>query len=136
MWKILTILIEEKSICILQNISEWTERMSQGNKWTFGKIKAKRDGHSVDCLQKRAKKLANLESRFSKNVQDVRRSHKIHHGSHGKLESGIDRSGKIFGRDENPEGHLSRRCTFTFTIFKSIDVTQMHTKKVHWGFQI
>ena len=33
---------------------------------------------------------ANLDNRLSENVQDIRQSHQIFHGSHEKLERGIN----------------------------------------------
>ena len=60
--------------------------------------------------------------------------YKLHHGSHEKLEIGINSARKNFSRGENPERHLPGKCTFVITICYSNDVT--HLQEIHWGLQL
>ena len=53
-------------------------------------------------------------------IIDIWQSHKIYHGSHGKLESGNYRR-KNLSRVENPERYQPGSCTFTMTLGKSND---------------
>ena len=48
---------------------------------------------------------------------------KIHHGSHEKLESGIDQMKKYFNWGENPERYHPGRSTLNITICNSNDAT-------------
>ena len=50
-------------------------------------------------------------------VQNIRQNYKIHHESHGQLESGIRSSRINPSRSENPKRHLARRLTLATTIF-------------------
>ena len=94
--------------------------------------RAKRDAkcsQGVHWLQKELRYVpANLAKRLSKNMQDIRQSHKFHHRSHEKLESGIDCRRKNF----NPVRYLPSKCTFNITICNRYGTTQSHTQKMHW----
>ena len=59
--------------------------------------------------------------------EDVYDSHKLDHGSHVELESGINSRGKNFGRGLNTERYLPRKIIFTIRISNSDDTTQSHT---------
>ena len=61
------------------------------------------------------------DNRFSKNIQDIRQSHKIHQGSNEKMVSGINSKRKNFSCGENPKRY------FAITICNSIDATQLYT---------
>ena len=76
---------------------------------------------------------ANVHNRLFENVQDIRQSHKIHHGSHEAVESEIDNGKKNFIRGENPERHFPGRCSVTIIIHNSNDTFQLYTKEVHLG---
>ena len=52
------------------------------------------------------KKIMIINLELSKNQQDIRQSHSIHHRSHENVKSRIDSELKNFSRDENPERYL------------------------------
>ena len=62
---------------------------------------------------------------LSENVQDIRQSHKINHGSHKKLQSGINSQWKSFSRGENPKKHHPGRYALALTICNCSDVPQL-----------
>ena len=77
-----------------------------------------------------------LESKSSKNVQNIQQNRKIHFGSHEKLESWMKSRRKNYSRGENLERHPSNRYAFTITTCYSNDVPQSHIEEVYWGLQI
>ena len=63
--------------------------------------------HGVDSQLKELQYILSiLESRISKDVEEIPQSHKIHHKNHEKLEILIDNMRKNLSKDENPEIHL------------------------------
>ena len=56
-------------------------------------------------------------------------SHKVHHGSHTKVKSGIDPRKKNFSWYEIPERYLPGRCDFTIIIYNSDIANQSQTSK-------
>ena len=69
---------------------------------------------------------AKVHSRLSENIQNIRRSHKIHQGCHKKLERGINSWKTNLNRDENLKKHFPGWYTFAVNIFDSINVTQLY----------
>ena len=80
--------------------------------------------------------LEKLDYRLTKLVQDIRQSHKLHHGSHEKLESIIDHKRKKCSRGKCPEKYPPGICNFTITISNSDKATQLSTYPVSWGCRI
>ena len=60
---------------------------------------------------------ANLDSKLSENVQDIQQSHKIHHGSHEKLECRIDSRRKNFSRDEKIQRGIFQEDVLSLLLF-------------------
>ena len=58
------------------------------------------------------------------NVENIQYRHKLHHESHGKLESGISSRKSNPSRGQNPKRYLLRRLTLATDIHYSNDATQ------------
>ena len=67
---------------------------------------------------------ANLDYRMSENVQNIRRSHKIHLKSRERLGSGIKNRKKNFNVSESSERHLPGRYAVDLTVCYNNDATQ------------
>ena len=71
------------------------------------------------------------------NVQNINKSHRVHHEIHEKLESGIIGWSKNSIRDENPKRYLLGKAPSLVTTIRCCnDATQLASKKVHRGLQI
>ena len=81
------------------------------------------------------KDLAIQENRLLKNVDDIRKSHKVHHKSLEKLENGSNFKRENSVKGENPERNLPGRCAFAITTDKIIDVIQLHTYDLPRGYK-
>ena len=118
-----------------RTISGRTEGMHQErqvyiDKHIMKEVKEKKCSHGVDWLQI---DVWYGHADLDKNVLDVWQSHKLHHESYGKRESGINNRRTNPSRWENPKRHLSRRLIFTNTICYSNDATQVYTKEFTGG---
>ena len=77
-----------------------------------------------------------LDSRLSEDVQDIRQSQKIHHGSHEKLISEIESRRKNFSRSDDSERYLQRRFTFAITFVIAMMLCKCTLRKCTKGFKI
>ena len=149
-WKTLTAQIKEKIYYLLVCCELFPEEQKGCYRWTRRAagllytdqhiLKESREvgksSHGVDWLQKGLwYGLTTLDNRLSENKQNIRQNHKIHQGSHAKLENGINSERKNFSRGVNPK-RSSRKCAFAITICNSNGTTQSHIWEMHWGLQI
>ena len=74
----------------------------------------------------------NVDNRMSENVQDIRKSYKVHHKTCGKLESRIISRRTYTCRGKNPKRHLSGRLIFNTTIFYSN--SELYTEEMQRRF--
>ena len=126
------------------------EEQKECCKWTRGTEELLYiDQHILSESKTRQKKLAmpwltmkrhiiwstKLDNKWSQNVQNNRRSHKLYRENHGNLESGIDTREKKFSCGKDPEKYIRRRCTITITICYSNYATQPHTQEMHRWIQ-
>ena len=64
---------------------------------------------------------------MSENVQNIRQSYNLPHGSHEKLESEIYRGMKNFSRRENLGRHLPETSACAITVCNGNNATKLHT---------
>ena len=79
---------------------------------------------------------AKMNNRLSKNVQDIRWSHKVYRKYHGKLESLTDSRREKLSWEENPEKDLPGRCAIIFTICNNYDALNHLLRKSTDGYKL
>ena len=139
MWKILNTLFKEEIYyplecwgTVVYRIAERMPQVDKMKKWPTvhrsahpqgEQSKVKKCGLGIDWIQKAQwYGLVKLDDWMSKNVQNIRQSHKFDHKSYEKMENGIS-SRTNPSRGENPKRQLPGRLTFVATICNKNDVT-------------
>ena len=96
-----------------QTVSKRIERIPKWNKRNglFNQHILKNENVAIDWIDYKKGRLQGspsiLDCRLSEYVQDIQQSHKIHHGSHEKLESGNDSGRKMISRSEIKKGIIN-----------------------------
>ena len=115
MWKILTVLISEEIYYWFECRRQFPKEPKVCCKETGGIIYESAHSQRRQSLAKNVvmtwidyKNANNFDNRMSENVQNIRQSHKLHHESHEKLESGISSMKKPLAEVKHQWGIFKR----------------------------
>ena len=89
--------------------------------------------YGVDWLQKGIYDMV-LQSEIINCLKMYETSDEVNRENYEKLDSGTDGRRKKLSWGEHSERYLPGRCAITITICDSDDATQLHTKKMPWGW--